>query len=774
MKLKFSFAALASLLVSVILFTACEREADHFLSEVKVDKSFVGFPKDGGTQTILLTATDKWTIDISEKDAAWLSASPASGEAGNDIEVKLTATSTEDGNNTEIYILCAGQKQIIKVTQEAGEKKEVPITPISDVIAAGAGSFRVQGVITKVSNTDYGNFYIEDATGSIYIYGIKDAKGYPKDDASGWARFGIDAGDNVVVEGPYKLYGDTHELVDVELISVKKSLIDVEPFSFEKLPAIDTTFTFVVKAKESPLLLNSDAEWLQITGVNSDGSYVLHADENLRTAERTATISITGPTAIKSVAITQKGVDPVGSSVSDIINMDDNSMVQTLPTTIVVALTTRGAVLSDGSKSIYAYGDAAAALRLGDGVCVSAKKTTYNGVPELTDITDVFVDSQGNTVSHPEAKDITAIAADYSASVAEYVKLSGTLSVSGNYYNLTLDGVDPETKMGSIVYPIDDLGVAAFDGKMITVTGYFNGLSSKGRYINIVATKVDEYVDNPKGTVTNPYTPSEIAALLLGGTTFDENVYIKGKVSAILYTFSASYGTGTFWISDDGEAYGVSDDKKKTSDPAHDFECYSVYWMNNTPWTDSNAQVSIGDEVVVCGKTTVYNGVAETSNKNAWVYSVNMVTNDANGVGNVAYPFNNAGIHSFIDAAAEAKAAAKAADQAEPAFPDVCVKGKVSAILYTYSASYGTGTFWISDDGTAFGVSEDKKSTTDKANDFECYSVYYLGGNAWVEGNDQIAVGDEVIVKGQYTIYNGTYETSSKKAWVYSHNGKTE
>ena len=304
------------------------------------------------------------------------------------------------------------------------------------------------------------------------------------------------------------------------------------------------------------------------------------------------------------------------------------------------------------------------------------------------------------------------------------------------------------------------------------MTGYFNGISGKGKYINIIATKIEEYVDNPKGTVTNPYTASEIATLITNGTVPDEDVYIKGKVSAILYTFSAKYGTGTFWLSDDGEFHG-SEDMKSTTDFTHDFECYSVVWFNNTPWVEGNAQIAVGDEVVVCGKTTQYNGVAETSNKKAWVYSVNGATTDENGLGNAEFPFNVAGATAFIDACNAAKEAAAAADQAEPVFPDVYVKGKISAVLYTFSAKYGTATFWISDDGTC-NLTEDKKNTNDPSHDFEAYSVFYFGGEAWQEGDTQVAEGDEVILKGQLTKYNTTYETLSKKAWIYSLNGKTE
>ena len=93
------------------------------------------------------------------------------------------------------------------------------------------------------------------------------------------------------------------------------------------------------------------------------------------------------------------------------------------------------------------------------------------------------------------------------------------------------------------------------------------------------------------------------------------------------------------------------------------------------------------------------------------------------------------------------------------------MKGKISKIVYEYSTFAGTGTFWISDDGTGEG---------DKNKEFECYSLYWFNNQQWKEGDGQIAVGDEVVVVGQLTIYSGTYETSSKKAWLYSLNGKTE
>ena len=765
MKLKYF---LVSLIAVFGFLTGCVEEADHFLDEIQVSSSYLTFPAGGGSVPTDFTSTGAWTV---KSIPDWVTVSPASGGAGK-VTVSFTASAATETREATALIDCGGKTQRINLLQVT-EKVERPVTPIKDVIAAGSGSFRIKGTLTRIANTSYGNFYIDDGTGTIYVYGLFNSSGqYPKDAKGGWDGFGIEVGDLVTVEGPYTLYGTTPELVDATLIAVTKSLIQVADFDFTTLPTEAGTFTMSVNSKVSPLLVSTNADWLQVTDVTSDGGYVLSYAENVRTAPRTADITIKGPGAMKTISVTQDGVPATGMSVTEIIAAADDDMVQTLPSTVVVALTTKGAVLSDGQNRIYAFGNDAAALKVGDGVRMSAKKTTYNGVPELTDISEVFVDSEGNEVSHPTATDITAGAVEYTASTAEYVKLSGTLSVSGNYYNLTLDGVDPETKMGSIVYPVDELNAKSFDGKPITVTGYFNGLSSKGRYINIVATKIEEYVDNPKGTVTNPYTVSEVAKLLTEGTKFDEDIYIKGKVSAILYSFSASYGTGTFWLSDDGEFNG-NEDKKGTTDYTHDFECYSVYWFDNQPWAEGNAQIAVGDEVVVCGKTTVYNGVAETASKKAWVYSVNGVTTDANGLGNAESPFNVAGAIAFIEACNAAKEAAAAADQAAPTFPDVYVKGKISAVLYTFSASYGTATFWISDDGSC-DLTADKKNTNNPSHDFEAYSVYYFGGEAWQEGNTQVAEGDEVILKGQLTKYNTTYETASKKAWVYSLNGKTE
>ena len=122
------------------------------------------------------------------------------------------------------------------------------------------------------------------------------------------------------------------------------------------------------------------------------------------------------------------------------------------------------------------------------------------------------------------------------------------------------------------------------------------------------------------------------------------------------------------------------------------------------------------------------------------------------GTGTLEDPFNVPAVYQWVD---ENLASGDVTDE------DYYFTGIISSIKYTFSAQYGTATFNVSADGT---TSETQ---------FTCYSVFYLGNQAWVDGNTQIKVGDEVVICGKLTNYNGTYETASKKAYIYSLNGIT-
>ena len=183
-----------------------------------------------------------------------------------------------------------------------------------------------------------------------------------------------------------------------------------------------------------------------------------------------------------------------GISVSSMLGLENNAAIESKES-LVAAVTSKGFVATDGAKAIYVYTDKTdfnGIAKVGDKVKFSGTKTVYNGVHEVATVTAVDVVSSGNAVSYPSPKDVTDNAVDYTSEEAEYITFAGVLKVSGNYLNVEIDGVDPSGKQGSVNYPVNADEVKALDGKHLRFTGYFNGLSGGGKYLNIIATSIVE------------------------------------------------------------------------------------------------------------------------------------------------------------------------------------------------------------------------------------------------------------------------------------------
>ncbi len=110
----------------------------------------------------------------------------------------------------------------------------------------------------------------------------------------------------------------------------------------------------------------------------------------------------------------------------------------------------------------------------------------------------------------------------------------------------------------------------------------------------------------------DPYSCVEaidvISALASGGTI--EGIYVKGIVSQI-GTYSSSYGDLIYYISDDGTT-------------SNQLEIYYGFYLNNEKFTDNyEEELMVGDEVIVYGTFTNYNGkTPEGSQASTYIYSL--------------------------------------------------------------------------------------------------------------------------------------------------------
>lgn len=266
---------LAALVAGVSLFASCVEEADHYLDEVKVSSSYVALDVNGGSTTIDLTTTDSWTIaDV----PSWLTVSPASGSAGSQ-KLTFSAEKTLDGRNCEIKLNCGGKTQFINVMQGLATISKATCAEVNSGIEGK--SYLVTGVVTKIANTQYGNFYINDGTGELYIYGTVDSKGNYN-----WGAFDdIQVGDEVTVQGPLAIYNGTYELKDATWIKTAKSLLKIDSIDPEDatIPTKGGELTVTLENKGNGLSVEipeEAASWLSIKSVDGD-KVVFHATENV-------------------------------------------------------------------------------------------------------------------------------------------------------------------------------------------------------------------------------------------------------------------------------------------------------------------------------------------------------------------------------------------------------------------------------------------------------------------------------------------------------------
>lgn len=158
---------------------------------------------------------------------------------------------------------------------------------------------------------------------------------------------------------------------------------------------------------------------------------------------------------------------------------------------------------------------------------------------------------------------------------------------------------------------------------MVVVVGnlkMYNGNPEmdKNNYIYSLNGKTTEGVSEKGMGIDNPFSVAEVIAYtkaLGADKKSDVDVYAKGKISSVKFTYSAEYGTATYNISDDGTT-------------GTEFTVYGSYYYDGKKWTEGGRQIAVGDEVIVCGKVIDYKGTTpEFASKENRLVSLNGKTN---------------------------------------------------------------------------------------------------------------------------------------------------
>lgn len=135
--------------------------------------------------------------------------------------VRVTGRLTKYGNIPEFDAGCT-----CEILYYSNPPVNLGYKTIADFIALAnpKDTCILRGVVSGIVSTQYGNFNLEDNTGSVYVYGL-----------ANFSTYGIEEGDTLTIAGIYLLYNSVHEVIGARFISNKKPQGEEPPVEYSLL-----------------------------------------------------------------------------------------------------------------------------------------------------------------------------------------------------------------------------------------------------------------------------------------------------------------------------------------------------------------------------------------------------------------------------------------------------------------------------------------------------------------------------------------------------------
>lgn len=151
----------------------------------------------------------------------------------------------------------------------------------------------------------------------------------------------------------------------------------------------------------------------------------------------------------------------------------------------VAATCTAGFILSDSSAAIYVY-SSGHSYEIGDMLTIEGATSTYSNVTQFSASSVTITELGSGSMSYPAVTVMSG--ADFDDYVADpsaqYVQYTGTMTVSGNYINIAVEGSSKTLSVNA-----SSADYSSLSGSEVTVTGYINGCYSS--YVYTVATSIE-------------------------------------------------------------------------------------------------------------------------------------------------------------------------------------------------------------------------------------------------------------------------------------------
>lgn len=508
------------------------------------------FEKDGGSQTIKLTATRDWNVT---NVPDWIDVDPKSGNPAENKEVTVTVlenTGMDRSQEIKFTIGFDGKTLTInqKGTGSASElvvyhndfDKELAVKESSgwktylDSFAGwknetGSGIAAVEyafnGMSARTSSGASNSSYSDYAgSGKNYLWFAKDAYfevkniALPENSVNYALSFGSErneynATDNTFNPSEFLVYvsNDGSKWVALEYAfpgELKNRRWDKATATFT-VPSGTSTLYIYVKATIASAYLFDD---LDLSVASAAGTAIdFSKGIDLGTGGSTGGGETPAPTGNNIAAVCAAAA----GSAADLKDV------------LVTGVTTQSYVITDETGSVLVFVKADPKVKVGDKVNVAGTTGEHNGLIQITAPTTTVV-SSNNTVTYPAPLEFTEANLADTPKKVTYVSFTGNVKKNNQYYNIYIGSVTDK-----------DLSLSYYTGNMdefvdcdIKVKGWYVG---GGTHYQIVATEVE------KVETTGPKFSVSTTALTAKAGDTSASFDVKGNVTWTVSSDNAAY-----------------------------------------------------------------------------------------------------------------------------------------------------------------------------------------------------------------------------------------
>lgn len=176
-------------------------------------------PVEGGNVAVNLSCktNNGISVEIPEEAKSWLGIVSVAGGAEPVVTFHANANAGGDRSATVVFKTTDDKGQEYTAEAVINQKGSIQEMSIADFLLEPTENnnslYRITGVITSIANPTYGNVYIRDWSGEVYVYGIG-AKGF-------FETTGLKVGDVVTLVGKRAVYKGTDQLSNTTLEDYK-------------------------------------------------------------------------------------------------------------------------------------------------------------------------------------------------------------------------------------------------------------------------------------------------------------------------------------------------------------------------------------------------------------------------------------------------------------------------------------------------------------------------------------------------------------------------